>query len=207
MYRTGDSGGQSLVWVGRDGKPLETVSVEERDGELSSPRLSPDGTRFAVERIGADVSDVWVYEIARKRWQKLTSTPGREGSPVWSHDGQWVAYAAERGGSTQIYRIQANGAGQEQQLTDGANTKVPRDWSRDGRFLIYSEIHPQNQSDPWILPLDAASGRPGKPIEFLTTPANDVRALFSGRQVDCLRLEHHRPGRGVCSSGSRRFPG
>jgi Tol biopolymer transport system component len=98
---------------------------------------------------------------------------------VWSHDGQWVAYTAERAGSTQIYRIQANGAGQEQQLTDGPNPKAPRDWSQDGRFLIYSETHPQSGSDLWILPLDTANGRPGKPIPFLTTPANETFARFS----------------------------
>ena len=107
------------------------------------------------------------------------STPGRESYPVWSHDGQRVAYAAERDGSTQIYRIKVTVRGRSSSLTDGANPKVPRDWSRDGRYLIYSEVHPQNQSDLWILPLDSVSGRPGKPIEFLTTPASETSARFS----------------------------
>jgi Tol biopolymer transport system component len=36
-----------------------------------------------------------------------------------------------------------------------------------------------NQNDLWILPLDSPHGRPGKPIPFLTTPANEANARFS----------------------------
>ena len=134
MYRSGATEGRSLVWIGRDAKPLETVLEEQRDGErVVAPRLSPDGSRLAVERILSDVSDIWVYAIARRVWSKLTSTPGREMSPEWSHDGRQIAFAAERDGSTQVYRLDANGGGQEERLTDGPNPKLVVDWSQDGR--------------------------------------------------------------------------
>jgi Tol biopolymer transport system component len=90
-----------------------------------------------------------------------------------------VAFTAERDGSIQIYRINANGGGQEQRLTDGPNDKLTLDWSRDGRYLTYAERHQRNQGDLWILPLDSPNGLPVKPIPFLTTPANEVTARFS----------------------------
>jgi Tol biopolymer transport system component len=71
---------------------------------------------------------------------RLTSDPARDQNPVWSPDGKWVAFASDReGGVFQIYRKDASGAGQEERLTDGPHRKVPYDWSRDGRYLLYLE--------------------------------------------------------------------
>jgi Tol biopolymer transport system component len=142
-------------------------------------RLSPDQTRVAMARTINDNTDIWIYEIASRRWSRLTSNPGVESSPVWSPDGRNVAYAADRDRSNQIYRTDANGAGQEQRLTDGPNAKIPGDWSKDGRHLIYTESHPENQRDLWVLPLERADGAPGKPFPFLTTTDGEFDARFS----------------------------
>ena len=179
VYRVVAQTGRSLVWFARDGKRLETILQEERDGELVNLRLSPDQTRVAIARTINDNTDIWIYEIASRRWSKLTSNPGVESSPVWSPDGRQVTYAANRDGSFQIYRADANGAGQEQRLVDGPNAKNPGDWSQDGRYLIYTELHPQNQRDLWILPIERADGAPGKPMPFLTTTDTEFEARFS----------------------------
>jgi Tol biopolymer transport system component len=179
VYRAGIGTGRHLVWFSRDGQRLETVLQEERDGEIANLRLSPDRTRLAVGRTINDNSDVWIYEIGTRRWSKVTSSAGAETAPVWSPDGRYLAYAAERDGLRQIYRTDANGAGQELRLTDGPHPKLPWDWSQDGRYLLYAEQHPQTGSDLWILPLDGAGGAPGKSIPFLTTPNNEAQGHFS----------------------------
>jgi Tol biopolymer transport system component len=56
-----------------------------------------------------------------------------------------------------------------------ANRKFPGDWSADGRFIIYDDVHPSRRADLWIVPL--AGQR--EPIPFLTTPANESLAKFS----------------------------
>ena len=40
----------------------------------------------------------------------------------------------------QIYRMQASGAGDPVRLTDGGNYKMVQDWSRDGRYIVYTEL-------------------------------------------------------------------
>ena len=45
---------------------------------------------------------------------------------------------------------------------------VPTQWSRDGRFIVYYEINPQNKNDLWVLPTGGAPGD-RKPIPFLRT--------------------------------------
>jgi Tol biopolymer transport system component len=178
VYRTGAETGRSLVWADRGGKPLETLLQEERDGEIMNLRLSPDQSRVAVERSANNNTDISIYEIAARRWSALTSAPSLKTFPVWSPDGRYVAYAADRNGTLQIFRAAANGAGQEQPLTDGPNAKLPWDWSQDGQYLIYSETTPQNRRDLWILPL-SADGADGKPIPFLTTANDESEAHFS----------------------------
>jgi dipeptidyl aminopeptidase/acylaminoacyl peptidase len=178
VYRTGAETGRSLVRSDRSGRPLETLLQEERDSDIVNVRLSPDESRVAVERITNNNTDISIYEIAARRWSALTSTPGVKTSPVWSPDGRYVVYGAERNGTLQICRASANGAGQEQQLTDGPNAKIPWDWSEDGRYLIYSETTPQHRRDLWILPLDS-NGAGRKPIPFLTTANDEMEAHFS----------------------------
>jgi eukaryotic-like serine/threonine-protein kinase len=204
IYRTGTNDGRSLIWIGRDAKPLETVLEEEREGErVQTPRLSRDGSRLVVERVVSDVSDIWVYTMARRVWSKLTSTPEREMSPDWSHDGRQVVYGAERDGTTQIYRLDANGGGQEERLTDGPNPKLMVDWSQDGRYLMYSELR-NGQRDLFILPFDAPNGRPGKPIPFLTTAANESQGKFS---PDGKWIAYLSDKTGVNEAYIRTFPG
>ena len=178
VYRTGAETGRSLVWSDRSGKPLETLMQEERDSDIVNVRLSPDQSRMAVERLVDTNTDISIYEIAAHRWSALTATPGLKTSPVWSPDGKEVVYAAERNGTLQIYRASANGAGQEQQLTDGPNSKLAWDWSLDGRYLMYSETAPKNRRDLWILPFDA-NGVAGKPMPFLATANDEMEAHFS----------------------------
>jgi serine/threonine protein kinase len=179
VYRAGTGTGRPLVWFDREGKRLETLLSEERDGEIVNLRFSPDRTRLAVDRTVNDNTDVWIYEIGIHRWNKVTSSPSPETAPVWSHDSQYLAYASDRDGSRQIYRTDANGSGLEQRLTDGPNPKLPADWSQDGRYLLYAEQHPQTGSDLWILPLADGGETPGKPIPFVTTSENETAARFS----------------------------
>ena len=178
VYRTGAYTGRALFWSDRGGKPLETLLQEERDGEIMNLRLAPDGSRVAVERAANNNTDISIYEIAARRSNALTPNPSVKTFPVWSPDGRYVAYAAERNGTLQIYRADANGAGQEQQLTATPNPKLPWDWSQDGRYLIYSETSLKNRRDLWILPINA-DGTGGTPIPFLTTPNDESEAHFS----------------------------
>ena len=96
----GTTEGRSLIWIGRDGKPLETVLEEQREGErVQAPRLSPDGSRLAVERVLSTSPRSGCTRSRVACGANSPTTPGREMSPEWSHDGRQVVFAAERDGS------------------------------------------------------------------------------------------------------------
>jgi len=62
--------------------------------------------------------------------------------------------------------------------------KFPTDWSRDGRFLLYSDNGERTARDLWVLPEPGASGD-RKPTPFLQTPFSESQGQFSpdGRWV------------------------
>jgi dipeptidyl aminopeptidase/acylaminoacyl peptidase len=70
--------------------------------------LEPDGRRLALTVRELDRSELWVSEIDRGNLSRLTYE-GDSIEPVWSPDGQWIAFAWARGGRHQIFRVMADG--------------------------------------------------------------------------------------------------
>ena len=62
------------------------------------------------------------------------------------------------------------------------NTKAPQDWSADGRWLLYHEIHPATGRDLWALDMTSPDT---PPRVVANTPAHEAMAQFSpaGRWV------------------------
>ncbi|HKV80224.1 MAG TPA: hypothetical protein VJP02_18895 [Candidatus Sulfotelmatobacter sp.] len=57
--------------------------------------------------------------------------------------------------------------------------KLPNDWSRDGRFLLYTQQDPQTHADLWVLPL-AGDGTPsGTAAPFANTAFSEEQGRFS----------------------------
>jgi eukaryotic-like serine/threonine-protein kinase len=101
-------------------------------------------------------------------------------APVWSPDGARIAFGAARSGGAGIYQKSANGAGKEQALVATINdAKFPNDWSRDGRFLLYTRQDARTKADLWVLPL-TASGTPSEtPAPFANTEFGESAGQFS----------------------------
>ena len=66
----------------------------------------------------------------------VAATKATEWAARVSPDGQWVAYASNESGATQVYvrPFPGPGGGRTQASADGGDTPV---WSRDGRRLFY----------------------------------------------------------------------
>jgi serine/threonine protein kinase/Tol biopolymer transport system component len=173
-YRTGDvEARRRLVWIGRDGKALGEALSE--DLYRPSIRLSPDGKRVATGLQEGGNEDIWVLEFTRKGMTRLTFDPASELYPVWSPDGSRIAYISNRGGMQQIYWTAGGGGGREERLTNSPNPKSVEDWSRDGRYLLFTELDPKTGFDIWALPLEGER----KPMPVLRTPSGEGGAQFS----------------------------
>jgi Tol biopolymer transport system component len=143
-----------LAWFDRSGKQLGTIgekfSTLDRRGEL---RLSPNGDRVAFS-IQGNVTDVWIMDLARGVRSRMTFGPVGNSNPVWSPDGKWIAYDALTRQGDVINRRPAEGGAEEQLLPEGKSPSVaPRDWSRDGKYLLYESGAVGARQEIWALPL------------------------------------------------------
>ncbi len=131
-----------MVWLDRSGKELAQVGSP---GSQMGPALSPDGKAIAIAR-GADPlsAALWLWDPARNSESKFAEGGGRA---VWSPDSSRIVYAKDN----QLYLRDTSGGGAETPIPGNGNPRFPADWSRDGRFLFYTEIDPKTGPDIWYL--------------------------------------------------------
>jgi serine/threonine protein kinase len=178
-YRDGRPSATRLSWFDGAGNALGTFGSAEQTG-LSNIRFSPDDRRVAVERTLQNETDVWLLDSIRQ----TRLTRGADGSiarlPVWSPNGERIAFESVGSGSVKLVARAASGDGQEETLLESPQGKIPCDWSPDGRFLLFYIPDPKSGTDLWVLPLATR-----KPFIFLKTDANELWGQFSpdGRWV------------------------
>ena len=151
-YRTASAGGlRQLVWFDRSGKELAKVGDPV---QAFSPTLSPDGNHVAVTQLLDSNYDVWLLDLRRGVFRRLTTDPSLDLYPIWSPDGR-VIFSSNRKGVYDLYQKSATGAGAEELvLATTENKTVPNDWSADGRFVLYRNLDAKLGYDIWALPLD-----------------------------------------------------
>jgi Tol biopolymer transport system component/tRNA A-37 threonylcarbamoyl transferase component Bud32 len=166
-----------LTWFNRQGKILGTVG---EPGIIPSPALSLDDSTVAVPRVEKTGGlNLWLYDLARGTQSRFTFDGKANLSPVWSPDGRRIAFSSRRDGSPAIYEKAVNGMGQEEPFeTTPPDRLVPRDWSRDGHYLL--EETADSTSAIWLLPL--APGQAGgvrKSVPYLNDGVNELNARLS----------------------------
>jgi serine/threonine-protein kinase len=163
----------------------ETQPVRATTAEyFGNIRFSPDGKRLAIGMVQGGATNVWAYTLERETMTRLTFTPGFDLLPVWSPDGQHIAFQSSRrtGSQGDLYWTRTDGAGEDVPLTESKNALAPISFSPDGRWLAFEQFNPQTHLDIWMLPVEhAESDRPraGKPQPFLVTPFNEESPMFS----------------------------
>jgi Tol biopolymer transport system component len=160
-----------LTWFDREGKPGSALG---EPGNYVNVAVSPEGTQVATSK--ADLNpDIWLIETSRGTSTRFTAGLASRAYPVWSPDGNQIAYVSVRSGRSGLYRKAANGTGSEQLLFESAEAKFPTDWSRDGRFLLFTLLDPKTKNDIWALPMEGNH----KPFPVLNTQFDERTGSFS----------------------------
>ena len=127
---------RTLVWVDRDGSQEPLTDLPAAD--YRSVDVSPDGTALALERADPNGSDVWIYDLARRTLNPLTTDPGADRTPLWTPDGRQVVFGSLRDGPFGLYRRNADGTGEAERLItdDDAQDLSANAWTPDGKTLV-----------------------------------------------------------------------
>lgn len=131
-----------MAWVsGRTGLPqIYTMDQDGANiqrmtdgGYAVSPSWHPSGQFLTFSwnrKYGPGApggQDIYVMDIATKRWQQLTHDAGTNDFPSWAPDGRHIVFERKQGGRTEIWEMLADGTDQHQ-LTHSGNNFMPN-WS------------------------------------------------------------------------------
>ncbi len=164
-------------------RQLMTVDVHgqarplmEEQRSYGYPRFSPDGRRLAFDVQRAQGTDIWVYDLAARTLQRLT-TDGINDRPEWTPDGKKVLYASNRQGGKYALWWQLADASAPAELVYAATSTMIREGiiAPDGRAVIFREDTRDNKRDVFLLPLEQNS----KPVPLLNTPADELMPRLS----------------------------
>ncbi|MBI2806372.1 MAG: PD40 domain-containing protein [Planctomycetes bacterium] len=108
------------------------TSAEEPIRFARSPALSPDGKTVAFSYLG----DLWTVDAKGGVARPLTRHEKHDFNPVYSPDGQWLAFSSNRHGQYDVYLMPARG-GRPRRLTfDSADDHVT-DFSPDSKHVLF----------------------------------------------------------------------
>jgi TolB protein len=131
-----------IAWCsGRTGLPQiytmdsdgTNVSRLTDGGYATSPSWSPSGQFIAFawnRKYGPGApggQDIYIMDIASKRWTQLTHDAGRQDFPSWSPDGRHIVFQRENGGGSEIWTMLSDGT-EQHRLSQGSGNSMPN-WS------------------------------------------------------------------------------
>ena len=125
---------RTLVWVDRDRAARKRC--RRRPARVPYARLSPDGTRVALE-VRDEQPDIWVWHLIRQTLTRLTFDPGKTNSPRWSPDGT----------APGIF-VRGGGCGRQPILAGGGRHRISSsDWyGANGQHVSRRPSRPDSQA-------------------------------------------------------------
>jgi Tol biopolymer transport system component len=174
VFETGGGTPRQLLWFDRKGTRLGEVGLP---GFYDEPSLTIDAGRVAVGRadIGGGTSDIWILELARGTFSRLTFDPAVDATPIFSPSGDRIAFSSNRTGHFGLYWKLASGAGEDETLVPSETSAWPDDWSRDSKLILYERVDPNGGTNLWLL--DTTGDRKTRP--YLKGPMEEFHGQFS----------------------------
>ena len=156
------------IWLTPEGNatPLPIES-----GPYRFPRLSPDGKRLAVTRAEPrqNTSDIWIYDVDGAGAPMRLTFNGQSTTPVWTSDGQRLAFSVSGRGPSQLFTGNTDGSGRPQLLAESANVRLPYAWFGGNTKLVYTEIRAGQ------LDIGMVDSRAGDRLLLSSVAANETR--------------------------------
>ena len=97
---------------------------------LQQPALSRDAVAFSY------AGDIWTVSRSGGRAVRLTTGVGIESAPIFSPDGQTIAFTGEYDGNTDVFTIPTSG-GVPHRVTYHPGPDAAVAWSADGKSIVF----------------------------------------------------------------------
>jgi len=139
----------------------------------AAAQQKPAKPSIALARIGPSSVQLFISDADGSAERPLLNSDSRDYNPVWSSDGQWIAFTSERNGSADLYRVKPDGTGLER-LTDSPNYDDQAEFSPDGQHLVFVSTRADGTADLWIRDMRTHHESP-----LTSGPGGDFRPAWS----------------------------
>lgn len=141
---------------------------------MRDARISPDGSEIVFCYKG----DIYKVSAQGGTAVQLTTQASYEVNPVWSPDGEQIAFASDRNGNFDLFIMSADG-GAARRLTYHSASEIPSTFTPDGKYVLFSASI-QDPATSALFPTSAMTELYRVPVEggnteqVLGTPAEWV---------------------------------
>jgi tricorn protease len=127
---------QSLVWTLCSLLILNTSFAQQNDELwLRNTAISPNGNQIAFTYN----ADIYLVSSNGGKATRLTTHSAYDTKPVWSHDGQHIAFASNRHGNFDVFMMSASGTNVKR-LTVHSADDMPTDFSQNNENVWFNSI-------------------------------------------------------------------
>jgi Tol biopolymer transport system component len=197
INRINTSNGESRVIpftarVSQDVGPALTFPERAEDGPavrariIQNPSQSPDGKHIVFSALAR----VYVKDLPGGRPRRVTKSESGEYHPIWSPDGEWIAYvtwSSVTGGD--IWKVRADGKSAPQKLTQVSAYYKDLAWSPDGSRIVALKADTKVQRlNPRSLPLTDYDLPSGQEIVWIPAGGGPTAVVAAGKGIHHLQF-------------------
>ena len=190
VFQPGTSASERQIFIiDRSGKQLGTVGG---GGIYVNINVSPSGKELLVDQgeAAADKRAIWLIDLLSGTRRRVTFND-QSTEPLWSHDGQKIAFDASTAAAEGHIRDLISGA--DSKLFSLPGESLMESWSPDGRYLIYGWQGEERTSKWEIWAVETTDKHRRIPLLQDTRDVRYGRLSWDGHWIAYVGLDTGRP--------------
>ncbi len=145
------------------------------------PNISPNGEQIAFTYQG----DIWTVASSGGRADRLTIHEGYENRPVWSNNGDLIAFSSDRFGNNDVFVMSASGGSAQRLTYHSANDSVIGFTANDDVLFNSRRLYAQVEREPEIHTVNAKGNN--TEARFMDALGFDATVSPDGKKVAFVR--------------------
>ena len=159
--------------IDKDSIPLKTL--KRMGPDWTSMNISHSGNLIAYDGRSHGSIDIWLLNLDTKDAERITFDPAEDETPVWSPDGNAIAYTSGMAGTGRRLFIENKvGAGNPHLIRTWPRHIHLSSWSPDRKWLAVDDYSSTNGVDCYVIPVDSDES-----IPIAASQANEGHGQFS----------------------------